>query len=210
MWALQPCNPIKLPSKKKRKEIRQTANSWALPLSPPLPLLFSVFLPLFLSLSAVTEMNSWASDLSCTDSNYCCCCLLLTPVNRMSHEKTHGRRETWSWGVPCVFVCDTVERGGQCLNVTTLLFAVNYRRGQGYWLCNSTEQTFSPLQWSWRKKNSLLLACFFFLAIKNEDRKYSRGWIPVKEKVSGKWNYNVFCSVVKLEDRFLAPSLLIF
>lgn len=40
----------------------------------------------------MTERNSWASDLSCTDSNYCCCCLLLTQVNRMSQEKTHRTR----------------------------------------------------------------------------------------------------------------------
>lgn len=114
-------------------------------------------------------MNSWASDLSCTDSNYCWCCLLLTQVNRMSHEKTHGRRGTWSWGVPgrevcgrCV--CDTEERGGQCLNVTTFLFAVNYGRGQGYWLCNSAEQTFSRSQWRWQKKRGSVFICvdFFF------------------------------------------------
>lgn len=28
-------------------------------------------------------------------------------------------------------MCDTEERGGQCLNVTAFLFAVNYGRGQG-------------------------------------------------------------------------------
>lgn len=44
------------------------------------------------SLSVVIEMNSWASDLSCTDCNYCWCCLLLTQVNRMSHEEKKKKK----------------------------------------------------------------------------------------------------------------------
>lgn len=160
-------------------------------------------------------MNSWASDLSCTDSNYCCCCLLLTPVNRMSQEKTHGRRGTWSWGVPggggpCVFVCDTVERGGQCLNVTTLLFAVNYGGGQGYWLCNSTEQTFSHVQWSWRGKQLAVYLFFSFLLSKMKTESTAGVEFLSKKRCQG--NETIMCSAQWWSERtdFLTPFLLIF
>lgn len=116
-------------------------------------------------------MNSWASDLSCTDSNYCWCCLLLTQVNRMSHENTRAQQKgSWIRGVPGWGPCgrcvgDTKDRAGQCLNVTTLLFAVNYGWGQEYWLCNPAEQTFCCSQWRWREKKKvqcLFLFCLFF------------------------------------------------
>lgn len=165
MWTLESCNPIKLPSKKKKERKKSGKLHTPELLSPsPSP-----------SLSVVTEMNSWASDLSCTDSNYCWCCLLLTQVNRMSHENTRARAQqkgSWIRGVPGWGPCgrcvgDTKDRAGQCLNVTTLLFAVNYGWGQEYWLCNPAEQTFCCSQWRWqeKKKGSMfvpVLFVFFF------------------------------------------------
>lgn len=123
-------------------------------------------------------MNSWASDLSCTDSNYCRCCLQLTQVNRMSHEKKKKKSTaeggTWSLrgtglgSVWRVCVCVTEERGGQCLNVTAFLFAVNYGRGQGYWLCNSAEQIFSRSRWRWIKRFRVCVDVSLFAPIRNK------------------------------------------
>lgn len=154
-------------------------------------------------------MNSWASDLSCTDCNYCWCCLLLTQVNRMSHKKRKEKKREGGtvklpgWGtVYGGCVGDTKDRAGQCLNVTVLLFAVNYGWGQEYWLCNSAEQTFCRSQWRWqekKKRGSMFVSVFFFLPpllSKIKKKKKARditagpGFLSEK-KVAEKWNWEM-------------------
>lgn len=171
MWTLESCNPIKLPSKKKRKKERNPANCILLNSSPPLlPPLFLLWQKWTAGLQIYHVQTVIIAGAACYWPKWIEC-----------HMKTHTRAQqqkgSWIRGVPGWGPCgrcvgDTKDRAGQCLNVTTLLFAVNYGWGQEYWLCNPAEQTFYCSQWRWQEKKRFnvcsCFVCFFLFFSSNQ------------------------------------------
>ncbi len=65
----------------------------------------------------------------------------------------------------CVCVCDTEERGGQCLNVTTFLFAVNYYEDRAIGSVTRQSKHFlARSEGDRRKEVSCLFVLIFFFS----------------------------------------------
>lgn len=64
----------------------------------------------------------------------------------------------------CVCVCDTEERAGQCLNVTTFLFAVNYYEDRAIGSVTRQSKHFLAHSEGDRKKRGFVFVCVDFFS----------------------------------------------